>query len=141
MYITGHHTRMPHIRTMHSKRMLGNTLYAGHRKPESARRRISELQKGSGNSVWRGGKIIAGDGYVSILKPEHPFADINGRIKEERLVMEAHLDRYLSKDEIVHHINHIRTDNRIENLRLMTRSEHSRFHATEMWARRQLRDK
>ena len=49
-------------------------------------------------------------------------------IKEHIKIMEEHIGRKVNSNEVVHHINEIKTDNRIENLQLMTRSEHSSYH-------------
>jgi len=48
--------------------------------------------------------------------------------REHRKIIEEYLGRKLTKDEIVHHINGIPTDNRIENLQVVTRGEHQRLH-------------
>ena len=47
---------------------------------------------------------------------------------EHRLVMERHLGRPLRRDEQVHHINHNRLDNRIENLEVVTAKDHGLRH-------------
>ena len=39
--------------------------------------------------------------------------------------------RKLIKGEVVHHINEIKTDNRLQNLTVMTLEEHARFHGKE----------
>ena len=62
--------------------------------------------------VWRGGKCI--------------------RIRQHRWVVEQHLSRPLSRWEIPHHINGVKTDNRIENLELKGYGEHSSYHNERM---------
>lgn len=88
----------------------------------------SRLGKKGGNN--QGGRIIE-HGYVSIWKPNHPNANKKGYVRENRLVMASHLGRPLEEHEDVHHINGIKDDNRIENLELLSRSEHIKFHWTE----------
>ena len=65
---------------------------------------------------WRGGRYIHGDGYVLVWSPDHPYKNGRGYVPEHRLAMEAHLGRTLLPTEVVHHINGIKDDNRIENL-------------------------
>lgn len=79
------------------------------------------------NPNWKGGKREDGHGYIYIYKPEHPRA-VSGVVYEHVLKIENKIGRYLFRDEVVHHKNGIKSDNRINNLKLMTRSEHARYH-------------
>ena len=67
-------------------------------------------------------------GYILIYKPDHPFHNSQGYVKEHRFVIEQKIGRYLTKKEYVHHINHIKDDNRIENLMIIDPGSHSRLH-------------
>lgn len=50
---------------------------------------------------------------------------------EHRIVMERFLGRNLQSSEYIHHKNHNRSDNRIENLQIVSLSEHNRIHKPE----------
>lgn len=76
------------------------------------------------------------DGYVKVYVPDHPNCTSDGYVMKHILVIERTIGRYLTDNECVHHINHIRDDNRIENLKLMTISEHMSMHMKEKHANR-----
>lgn len=97
---------------------------------KETRKKISDANKGRESPNWNGGKRHRSDGYIQSFKPDHPNSCKEGYIMEHRLVMEKKLGRYLKLEEIVHHKNKIRNDNRPENLKLFSSvGEHTSFHA------------
>ncbi len=96
------------------------------------RRKISISQKGKFghlNHSWKGGRHITKKGYVLIKSLGHPYCAKTGYVMEHRLVMEKQIGRYLKPNEVVHHINEIKSDNRIENLMLFfSKGEHVKHH-------------
>ena len=77
---------------------------------------------------WNGGRHIH-NGYIEIYAPKHPHKNKRNCIYEHQKVMEDYLGRYLEKGEVVHHKDLCKTNNNIENLQLLTMSEHSKLHA------------
>lgn len=96
--------------------------------------KISDALKGNKHPQWKGGRIITSQGYVWIYAPGNLMSNNcspKGYVLEHRLVMSEKIGRYLKKNEIVHHINGIRDDNKIENLFLTQKGIHIAKHNSE----------
>lgn len=85
-------------------------------------------------NLKKGQALLTPLGYLRI--------NIKGkRILQHRHVMEQYLGRKLRKKERVHHINEIKTDNRIENLKLYkNNSEHMKENHPFIWKKRKWRN-
>ena len=100
---------------------------------------------GDKNASFKGSEIISEFGYILSYSPGHPFPHDKtyrgARVFKHRLVVEENyylFDRkyfieikgkfYLKPEYVVHHINEIKADNRIENLQVLTISEHTKLH-------------
>jgi len=72
---------------------------------------------GEKNHLWKGGRYKDIDGYINI--------QVNGKqVFEHRFIWEKHYGR-LPRGWLVHHLNGVRDDNRIENLQAMPRKKHN----------------
>lgn len=87
---------------------------------------------GPSNGAWKGGRYIDGSGYVMLSIPGR------GHVPEHRWIMEQHLDRELESHEIIHHKDHDKSNNDIDNLELTTRKDHmglhQEFHKNGRWS-------
>jgi hypothetical protein len=86
--------------------------------------------KGTNSHKWKGGRWKNNLGYIFIYIPDHPEANKDGYVLEHRYVWEQ-VNGPLKSNEVVHHINGVRDDNRIENLIAITRADHSKYHITQ----------
>ena len=80
--------------------------------------------RGADHPQWKGGRYIRKDGYVFVRNPKNPLK----LILEHRLVMSNYIGRELTISEHVHHKNENKSDNRIENLELLSHGQHTTLH-------------
>lgn len=98
----------------------GNPMYG--RKPWNAGKSRPEMS-GDKHPNYKGGWIQNGYHFISSSGEDISF---------HRNIMEKHLGRKLNSDEVVHHINGDKLDNRLENLQVMSRAEHTKIHREEL---------
>lgn len=101
------------LKSRPSKKCIGNSVKA---------------HKGKRSFAWKGGRRINEHGYIEIWCPQHQNANKKGYILEHRYIMSQIIGRPLLDIEDVHHINGVKTDNRPENLKLMLKNEHTKYH-------------
>lgn len=96
------------------------------------RRSASEANKlrdlrGEKSPNWKGGKVKR-MGYTYIRMPEHPQAGKQGYVREHILIWEKAHGCFLPKGQVIHHLNGIPDDNRLENLVAMNQKDHRKLH-------------
>lgn len=72
-------------------------------------------------------------GYVLVYRPDHPKSDRCGYILEHIVEAEKKLGRFMFAHEVVHHIDGKKDNNKIENLEVMTQSEHIKIHKPDAY--------
>ena len=84
--------------------------------------------KGALHPNWKGGRTLNRfRGYINNFVRKDSFfypMSFKGTIPEHRLVMARHLGRNLHPWEHIHHVNGIKTDNRVENLKIVMFNHH-----------------
>ena len=120
-----------HPHTEETKRRLSEAL-KGRQFSEETRKRMSEARTCHYDGMNGIGHLKpTTKGYVIAYVPDHPHARADGYVLLHTIVMERAIGRYLTDNEVVHHINHIRNDNRLENLVLMDKHKHQSMHMRE----------
>lgn len=103
--------------------------YTGLCQPCCLQRRNGKQDK---SPKWKGGVKHCGGKVLIWLPVDHPFhlmVDKLGYVERSRLIMAQRLGRPLTPNEIVHHRNEIKDDDRFENLRLFaSNSKHISHH-------------
>ena len=104
----------------------GNPMYG--KKGWSKDKKRPEIT-GEKSKLWKGGYWISKDGYKII---ENEIETKGKKVLEHRMIMEIYLGRKLKIDEIIHHKNENKLDNRIKNLQIVSRAEHINLHRKDL---------
>jgi hypothetical protein len=78
--------------------------------------------------MWEIKKLVSKGAYTYAVVPEHPNATKNGYVLHHRIIVENLLNRLLTEDEVVHHVDANKKNNLGYNLEMSSRSEHASGH-------------
>lgn len=88
--------------------------------------------RGRRHHRWNAKRILSSHGYVKVrVGRDHPLADGNGYAYEHLMVWVSAGRARPGDNQVIHHQNEDKTDNRLANLHLLTRAEHAEHHADE----------
>lgn len=121
-FIHGHNTRG--MKRQFSDTAKGNISRA-------QRRRFEDPTK---HPRWKGGLVLEG-GYWRAMFPDHPRASKRGYVKRCIIVLEKKIGRLLFSDEVPHHVNENKEDDREGNLIVMNFREHDAHHCKKNWSK------
>lgn len=96
--------------------------------------RLNSVRNAIENSPKKHATSYFLNGYVLIYDPDNPSSMTSGHpgyVYEHRAVAERILGRPLDVDEVVHHLDHDRSNNSPENLCVMSENAHAQLHALE----------
>ncbi len=114
---------------------------------DEMKKKMSDRYKGKGNPMYGKDGPWKGRKRPEMWGSKHPsykggYTNKDGyrvicfegdkEIREHRFIVENNLGRSLKEEEIIHHKNGDKTDNRIENLEITNRKEHINIHRKDL---------
>jgi transposase len=99
-------------------------------KEKKERKKIIRQEREKNRRVKKD-RILSGAGYWMIPIPENYMGKKYpcGYIYEHRYILEQKIGKYLTSNEIAHHINGNKLDNRSENLEVIIKQKHDSYHS------------
>ena len=89
----------------------------------------NQIKRRENHWNWQGGKLKNRDGYIEILLENddkyYSMANNKGYVLEHRLVKSKQINRLLTENEFVHHLNGEKDDNDPKNLELVNGHTHA----------------
>jgi len=87
---------------------------------------IHPFKSGTNSLRWKGGRYKTRDRWY-ILSSTHPFVNCSGYMRRSRLIAEKYLGRYLTKNEVIHHIDGNKENDNPKNLYLFASNSRHRI--------------
>lgn len=92
-----------------------------------------ESRSGARHPRWNDGRMISSDGYVKLrVGKDHPLADPNGYAYEHLVIWVSAGRERPAPGWVIHHMNEVKTDNRLANFELKLKDRHGIDHRSPL---------